>query len=369
MSLVYKVAGQFTPRQQVAEVREHGNGNINDTYLVTVDPDGRDQFILQRINTHVFTRPKLIIENLRVYTAHVERKLPANDNGHRRWDVPYIRPTHQGEDFHIDAQGGFWRAISFVNHSCSYDTVQSANHAREAGYALGKFHTLISDLDPSQMHDTLVGYHITPGYLERYDSLVERGHRGADSPEVRYCHRMIAGHRGLAFVLESAKESGKLPLRIIHGDPKINNFLISEETGQAVSVIDLDTVKPGLVHYDIGDCLRSSCNPLGEETTDFDNVHFETDLARSILEGYLSVANQFLTENDYDYIYDAVRLLAFELGVRFFQDYLAGNVYFKVQHPEHNLHRAVVQFKLTESIERQAESIRKIVGDFRPVLV
>jgi Ser/Thr protein kinase RdoA (MazF antagonist) len=369
MSLIWKVAKQFIKSGEVADVREHGNGNINDTYLVTSQDRQCDQFILQRINTHVFTRPHLIIENLRLYAEHVDRKLDAREIRHRHWDVPHIRTTRERQDYYIDKKGFFWRAISFVNHSRSYETVQSANHAREAGYALGRFQSLVSDLSTRKMHDTLVGFHIMPHYLRQYDEVMERGLQGSNSPEVQYCHRMIAKRRNWATILEDAKKTGQLPLRIIHGDPKINNIMISDETGQAISVIDLDTVKPGLVHYDIGDCLRSSCNPLGEDTTDFDEVHFETDLARAILEGYLAVANEFLTENDYAYIFDAIRLLTFELGVRFFQDYLAGNVYFKVKHPEHSLERAVVQFKLTESIEKQEPSIRKIIADFKPILV
>jgi hypothetical protein len=119
------------------------------------------------------------------------------------------------------------------------------------------------------------------------------------------------------------------------------------------------------VHYDIGDCLRSSCNPIGEEVTDFENVRFDIELARSILEGYISVADEFLTENDYAYLYDAIRLIPFELGLRFFTDYAAGNVYFKVKHETHNLERALVQFKLTESIEAQANEICASISDLR----
>lgn len=369
MKPIRKIAEQFSKSGTVATVQEHGNGNINDTYLVTLHLNDGDPFILQRINTHVFTQPQLIIQNLRTYTAHVDQKLGGENNGHRRWDVPHIQASRTGQDYYIDPEGSFWRAISFVNHSRAYETVQSANHAREAGYALGRFQSLVSDLSTAKMHDTLVGFHIVPHYLQQYDEVMARGPQGIDSPEVRYCHRMIANRRDWGSILEDAKATGKLPLRTIHGDPKINNIMISDETGQAVSVIDLDTVKPGLVHYDIGDCLRSSCNPLGEDTTDFAAVHFETDLARAILEGYLSVANEFLTENDYAFMYDAIRLLTFELGVRFFQDYLAGNLYFKVKHPEHSLERAVVQFKLTESIEAQEPAIRQIIADFKPILV
>ncbi len=162
-----------------------------------------------------------------------------------------------------------------------------------------------------------------------------------------------------ARALEKARAQGRLRLRPIHGDPKVNNVMLDTATGQAVGMVDLDTVKPGLVHYDIGDCLRSGCNPLGEETEDWEAVRFEPELCRAILAGYLSLARDFLTETDYAYLYDAIRLLAFELGLRFFTDYLAGNVYFKARHPEHNLVRALVQFKLTESIESQAAAIRR----------
>jgi Ser/Thr protein kinase RdoA (MazF antagonist) len=232
------------------------------------------------------------------------------------------------------------------------------------GYALGMFHTLLSDLSPERLADTLPGFHITPGYLAHYDEVL--GRQGArPSPEVNYGLRFVAERRTCAHVLANAMAQGKLSLRPIHGDPKVNNVMLDTATGQAVGMVDLDTVKPGLVHYDIGDCLRSGCNPLGEETEDWEAVRFEPELCRAILAGYLSLAQDFLTENDYAYLYDAIRLLTFELGLRFFTDYLAGNVYFKARHPEHNLARALVQFKLAERVESQAATIGAIIRDLR----
>jgi Ser/Thr protein kinase RdoA (MazF antagonist) len=180
---------------------------------------------------------------------------------------------------------------------------------------------------------------------------------------VNYCLQFVRARRAWAGVLEEARAQGRLFLRPIHGDPKVNNVMLDTATGEAVGLVDLDTVKPGLVHYDIGDCLRSGGNPLGEETEQWERVNFEPDLGRAILKGYLSLAQDFLTENDYAYLYDAIRLLAFELGLRFFTDYLAGNVYFKARHREHNLARALVQFKLTESIESQEAALRAIIRD------
>jgi hypothetical protein len=142
--------------------------------------------------------------------------------------------------------------------------------------------------------------------------------------------------------------------------------MIDTRTGLAVSLVDLDTVKPGLVHYDIGDCLRSSCNPLGEDPNSPDRVRFEPELCRALLKGYFSVAKGFLTRSDHEFIYDSIRLIAYELGMRFFTDYLAGDIYFKVKDREHNLRRALAQFRLTESIESLEKALRAIIRNAAP---
>jgi Ser/Thr protein kinase RdoA (MazF antagonist) len=154
-----------------------------------------------------------------------------------------------------------------------------------------------------------------------------------------------------------------LQLRPIHGDPKVNNVLLCSVTGCAVAMVDLDTVKPGLLHYDIGDALRSACNPVGEETVDLEAVRFDLDLAAALLRGYLSEAARVLSEDDIAHLYDAIRLLPFELGLRFFTDYLEGDVYFRVDQPCQNLQRAQVQFHLTASIEAQESQIRALIQE------
>lgn len=365
MDTLVAVADQFKPRGKVIQIQAIGNGNINDTYLVTLDSSA-DNFILQRINTAVFRQPELVMQNMRTFTEHVHHCLRQQHNPlspDRYWKVPHVLLTQGNQDYWIDPSKSFWRAISFIEAAQSFDTIQDLEHAREVGYALGMFHNLVSDLPPAKLADTLEGFHITPRYLQHYDQVLAESCPDR-SPEVNYCLQFVSDRRAWAHVLENAKARGELPLRPIHGDPKINNVMIENATGQAVSIIDLDTVKPGLVHYDIGDCLRSGCNPSGEETNQWETVWFEIDLCQAILQGYLSQA-RFLTENDYDYLYDAICLIAFELGLRFFTDYLAGNVYFKAKHPTHNLERALVQFKLTKSIEFQEMAIRAMIQDMR----
>ena len=357
MHIYTAIAQQFASSGQVIEVSELGNGNINDTYLVTTDAIEENHFVLQRINTHVFRQPRLIMQNMRAFTEHMRRR--ASDEGHQ-WKMPRVLTSQAGADFYLDADGNFWRAISFIHGAQSFDIIKDIRHAREVGHALGMFQDLISDLPINKLADTLEGFHIMPRYLQNFDRVLSQNEFKSKA-EVGYCLNFVSTRRDWAHILENARKQGKLFLRPVHGDPKVDNVMIEESTGKAISLVDLDTVKPGLIHYDIGDCMRSACNPLGEETEQWEAVYFDPQIGAAILEGYLTQARNFLIPADYEYLFDSIRLLTFELGLRFFTDYLAGNVYFKVKHSEHNLRRALVQFKLTESIETHEADIRNII--------
>lgn len=359
-----QIADQFAHQGNITGIAAFGSGNINDTFLVALDDVLQTRFVLQRINTHVFRNPAAVMQNMRTFTDHMHGRL-AGGQGDRRWEVPRVILTKEGGD-HWEVDGEFWRAISFVENSESFDVMHDGDHAWEVGFALGQFHDLISDLAAERLVDTLPGFHITPGYLAQYEAVVP-GTQVEKTPEVEYCLQFVGDRAPWCGVLETAKAEGKLPLRLMHGDPKVNNIMFDKTTGKAVAVVDLDTVKPGLVHYDIGDCLRSGCNLLGEETADWRSVTFELSLCKAILSGYLSVARSFLTSADYDFLFDGIRLIAFELGLRFFTDHLAGDVYFKTKYPGHNLARALVQFQLTASIEAQETEICGLIAQMREV--
>jgi Ser/Thr protein kinase RdoA (MazF antagonist) len=164
-------------------------------------------------------------------------------------------------------------------------------------------------------------------------------------------------------VLEEARARGDLGLRTTHGDPKVGNIMIDEATGRGTCIVDLDTVQPGLVHYDIGDAMRSVCNPAGEDASELGSVIFDLELFSMIYRGYQAHAKDFLSQADHRHLFDCIHLIPLELGIRFLADHLAGDVYFKVRYPGHNLRRALVQFKLAESIEAREPSIRKVLGE------
>ncbi len=358
------VAAQFDLIGEIIDVREYGSGNVNDTFLVTTNCRPSEKTILQRINPQVFKRPELIIANMVVFSEHVHARLASEQTtSSRKWETPKIVPAKNGKNYYVDPENFFWRMIGYIDSSISFEKIESTEHAEEVGFALGKFHHLTSDLDPNKLHDTLVGFHIIPQYLQYYDKAADNTDK--QSTELKYCREFISRRREDAWVLENAKQNNILIIRPTHGDPKASNVLFDKQTEQAIGLIDLDTVKPGLIQYDIGDCLRSCCNPAGEESRIINDVYFETDLCQAILKGYFSEADRFFSVNDYNYLYDSIRLLTFELGLRFLTDYLEGNIYFKTKLEEHNLWRALNQFKLTETIETQKKTINAIINDFR----
>ena len=361
-----KIAEQFDVLGRLASMRPTGSGNVNDTYLAVFRTHfSEERIIIQRVNSHVFTNPEWIMENMSILTSHCHKQLQAESaNADRIWQLPRIVPCRDGQDFFRDENGDFWRALTLIASATSYDVAQSEEHALEIGTVLGQFHRLMSVMNPLSLRDTLPGFHETPKYLEQYDRVVQTP--GAQeliesSMEVHNLCRFVEERREFVFTLQRAVDSGELTLRLIHGDPKISNIMIDDDTGKGTAMIDLDTAKPGLIHYDFGDGLRSLCNREGEETSELGNVSFDLDLCEAFVRGYIVHAKEFLTENDHKYLYDSIRLITFELGLRFFQDYLAGNVYFKVKSPEQNLQRAQVQFKLCESIETRKRSIQEVL--------
>lgn len=363
------IAKQFQVPGQLVALEPLGSGNVNDTFRVVLRTTfSEEQYVLQRINQTVFRDPVQVMANMKAVTDYAHKQIRAEaGSADRIWQLPRVIPADNGDDYVVDEDGEYWRALSMISSATNYERISKPEHAAEAGCVLGHFQRIIADFPIDQLEDTLPGFHITTEYLSKYDTTLTAGKaqgRLDISAEARRLAQFVEARRGFASVLESARERGELKLRPIHGDPKITNVMIDDLTGKGTSIVDLDTVKPGLVHYDFGDAVRSGCNPAGEEAKDLSEVELDLDLFQALVRGYLSEAKSFLTDNDKKYLYESVRLLAFELGLRFFTDYLAGNVYFKVGYEAQNLNRARVQFALCESIESRDSKMRRILEEY-----
>jgi len=365
---ITELLSRFDVSGRLVLAQPFGNGNINDTYLAVYrNTFNETQVILQRVNKKVFKKPEDIMSNMHVLCDHCHRKLEREaDRSDRVWQMPRIVRTKDGKDFVRDSKGDVWRVITRVLSAHAFDTAQSPEHAMECGAALGHFHYLVSDLDPKKIKDPLPGFHITPLYLKAYDRTLDRGKHAkallSASTEARRLAKFVEERRPLATAFTEGIKRGELKVRMFHGDPKVNNIMIDDFTGKGTAMIDLDTVAPGLVQIDFGDAIRSICNPAGEEATNLSEVMLDETLCSAFCKGYMREAREFMSDADRESLYDSIRLLPFELGLRFFQDYLAGDVYFKVSQPEQNLNRARVQFRLCESIEAREHSLRKLLS-------
>ena len=225
----------FTP---VSELTPLGNGLINDTFWVKAESS---QFVLQRINRTVFPKPLHIMDNLLRLNEHLE-KTPEKSV---KLKIPALLKTLSNDDYYLDEQNDCWRALEFIENTESLEKLVNLEQARQVGFALGYFHYLLSDLEPSLLHDTLPGFHIAPDYLRHYQTILTITVLQAE-PDSLYCVDFIANNRYLTENLETAKAQGLLALRVIHGDPKLNNFLFDRASKKIISLIDLDTLS--LIH-------------------------------------------------------------------------------------------------------------------------
>lgn len=330
-----------------------GSGNINDTYLVF---DGRKKVVLQKLSPTVFPDPEIVATNFYVVSLHL---MDAAKRKGIRYTCSKPILTDDGNVVFVDEYGNCWRGQSYLEHKPVSDMGFNLGLATQLGRVLAQFHLLTTDLDGGLLGNPLPGFHITPVYLTNYRDAFQQW-RGSSSPELTMCFRFADMYEGFTHTLEDAKQKGRLQNCIIHGDPKIDNIIFTPD-GKASGFFDLDTTGSGLIHYDLGDCLRSCCNRTGESGANWEQVSFDLKIYEALLRGYLQTAGDMLSEWDKEYIYASVCTITYELAVRFLTDYLCGNHYFKVSGPRENLWRSLRQFHLLDSIVTNETAMKKVI--------
>jgi Ser/Thr protein kinase RdoA (MazF antagonist) len=334
----------------------HGSGHINDTYCITFHQAGVPvRYILQRINHSIFKNPIALMENIQRVTSHLAAKVSGEPDRNRL--VLTLIPTRDERTCHVDADGNYWRTYRFIENARTYDAVESADQAFQAAKAFGRFQKLLVDLPAPRLHDTIKDFHDTPKRFKAMEQAItsdvaDRAILAKPEIEVAFAHYSIT----------TALLDANLPERITHNDTKFNNVMFDDATGEGICIIDLDTVMPGLALHDFGDMVRTATSPAEEDEQDLSKVTMQFSMFEALVRGYLASAGDFLTKAEKQHLVFSGKLMTFEQGIRFLTDYLRGDAYYKVSHDEHNLHRCRTQFKLLESIERQEESMDRLVG-------
>ncbi len=337
-----------------------GSGHINDTYQVTYDQGGvRLHYTLQRINHNVFQNPAQVMENIDRVTRHVLHKIRSTGQETYKRTIRLLE-SRAGLPYVQDSEGEYWRIYIFIENARTYDVLESVDQAYQAARTFGTFQLDLVDLPGPRLHETIPDFHNTP---KRMDAL-ERAVAADPCGRAKLVQREIdfaLSRRADAGLLLQLNAEGLIPERITHNDTKLNNVLIDDISGQGICVIDLDTVMPGLAHYDFGDMVRTGTSPAAEDERNLERVTMQFPMFEALLRGYMASAGQFLTSVEREQLPFAGKLITLEIGVRFLTDYLEGDVYFKTHREGHNLDRCRTQFKLVESIEAQFDRMHALL--------
>ena len=363
LTQIQEIANEFAIPGNFISAMEVDSGHINSTYLVEFGSDdgSKSRYVLQRINEAVFPDPRAVMRNVEVVTRHINWKIlrVKRDSSGQTLNLFPAR----GGRFHAEIEGdGIWRCYNFIEGCCTFDVVESPRQAYEAAKAFGSFQDLVSDIPLENIEETIPDFHNTP---QRYKNLMQAV---AEDP----LNRVKGLKKELDFVrsnkatisrLIDLRNAGVLPERITHNDTKINNVMIDSETDEAVCVIDLDTVMPGLSLYDFGDMVRTAVSPAAEDEQDLSRVNVRMPIFEALVEGYLDGCN-CLCEGEIDNLAFSGGLIALETGMRFLTDHLLGDVYFKISRENQNLDRARNQFRLSEELARYQPQMQGCVENY-----
>lgn len=328
-------------------------GNVNHTYKVNFRlPEGKEKsFLVQNVNTYAFRNPVGLMNNIDSVTEHIRAKKPGQLALH-------FHHTADRKTYLADGEN-FWRMTNYVP-SVTYNTVTDLNVVRSAGKAFGEFQMDLEDFDLSALVETIPGFHDTRKRYADFRRSVEEDKAGRVS-SVREEIDYLLSVEDKACCLTDLYRAGKLPLRVTHNDTKINNVLFSPETKEAMIVIDLDTVMPGLMGHDFGDAIRFAANRVEEDCTDYDQAQVNLDVFRAFAEGFLSMTAKTMTDMEVKTLAMSCFDLTAELATRFLADYLDGDLYFNIRRPDHNLVRARCQIALAKDMLKHMDEMEAIV--------
>ena len=357
------IASRFcVDHASLVEVKPFGSGHINETYRVRFLVDGKkEEYIFQKINTHVFRNPDWLMENVDRVLRHSMKKLADHPDAFRR--CIHLIPARDGKMFSRMDSGDCWRAYHFIGGASTYNILETDEQAYQAAKAFGGFQMLLADLPGERLHETIPNFHNTPSRYADFEKALEANKSGrADRcrPEIEFAKEVS----WMAPVLTDLLAKGELPERITHNDTKLNNVLLDDATGEGLCVIDLDTVILGLSLYDFGDMVRTSVSPAAEDETDLSKVQARTSVFRALVKGYLEGAQGCLTQKEMELLPFSGILITYEIGLRFLTDYLDGDLYFRTARPDHNLDRCRNQFALVRRLMEKEDELKAITREF-----
>ena len=356
----YDIVSRFATEGTVADIRPLGNGLINDTYKVSTKEADAPDYVLQRVNTTVFTDVDMLMDNIAAVTRHIRKKLEAANVTDIDRKVLRFIAADGGKLYHREADGTVWRMMVFIPNAKTYEAV-TPEYSYFAGNAFGHFEDMLVDI-PEKLGEVIPDFHNMEFRMKQLREVIEKnpaGRVGEDA--VKQLLDLIGKDAEEMCKAERMGREGKLPKRVCHCDTKVNNMMFDEK-GHVLCVIDLDTVMPSFVSSDYGDVLRSAANTTAEDDPDMSHVAFNEEIFKAFTRGYIEGA-RFLTPVETENLPYAVALFPFMQSVRFLWDYLSGDHYWKCKYPQHNLDRARNQMRLYQCVREHDDMMREYIKE------
>ena len=366
MEKIEEIAKQFKFKGKYLGVEENNQGNINKTFIVTYDDNGvKKKYLIQKINANVFKEPYLVMKNIELVTEHIKRKLEeTGDTVHKTLNI--IKTTDDENLYvYVNSYGEkeYYRAFDYIDNCVSYDSLSQSEDpiklAYEVGKSFGLFQRLLDDFPANMLGETIKDFH---NVNKRFNDLLLSIENRVTNRAFKYSDEIVDLISMIKECSVIANSLGKsIPNRVTHNDTKLNNILVDKNTGVGVALIDLDTVMPGSSLFDLGDGIRSACSNSFEDEKDLSKVYLNLELTKAYLNGYLEEMADYLKQDELYYIGASIKILTYELALRFLTDYINGDTYFKVKYKEHNADRFKNQYALLKDIDSKMNDINRYV--------
>ncbi len=358
MKNISDIIDRFCISGTIGSIRPLGDGLINDTYLASTAEHDTPDYVVQRINHHIFTDVDALQANIEAVTGHIRRKLSRQGTTDIDRRVLRFIPTKDSRKTYFFDGENYWRISVFIADAITVNEV-SPHYARHAGRAFGEFQAMLTDI-PETLVETIPDFHNMEFRLRQFREAID-----ADTARrVGQCRQLVDSLLSRADRFSAAEQlhrEGKLQKRICHCDTKVNNMLFSID-GQVLCVIDLDTVMPSYIFSDFGDFLRTAACSAPEDEPDIAKIHFRIDIFEAFTQGYLQSAASFLTPLEIEMLPWGTQLFPYMQAVRFLTDYLNGDTYYKIVYPTHNLVRAQAQLRMLQATEDAEPQMKEIIS-------
>lgn len=352
--MIEEILEKYNIEGKLVNYTQNNSGNINKTYVATFKrEDGTTKkYLIQKINTKVFTEPYKLMKNIEGVTKYLKKEMiNEKDNNHKVLEVVKTK-DNKSLCYITNASDTreYYRVYEYIENAISYDSSVDKKIVYNTGRAFGNFQKLLRDYPMNKLEETIKDFHNTPERYKKlmYDIKIDSERRVEEaSKEIVF---ILKREEYLSLIMDDLN-SKRIPLRVTHNDTKVNNVMMNKDTGDYLAVIDLDTVMPGSMLFDYGDGIRSTASTASEDETDLNKVSLDLELFKAYTDGYLSEMAPYLKYEEASLMAESILIITLELAIRFLNDYINGDTYFKTNYDKHNLDRTRNQIELAKDIE------------------